>query len=79
MTVIDLEKVKAAREAPDGDLVDRDQYGRPMYRFSVEYQFDGKQWDFHIDAYSLEDAERRVAAMREGLTVYGQVYGVVPA
>lgn len=74
MTVIDLQKVKADREAPDADCTCRDQYGRPMFRFGVEYEFEGKLWDFHIDAYSLEDAERRVAAMRENQAVYGQTY-----
>lgn len=74
MTVIDLLQIKADREAPDADCTQRDDYGRPMYRFGIEYEMDGTIDTFSIMAYSLEDAERRARAIRDGATVYGQIY-----
>jgi len=76
MTVIDLQQIKAAREAPDTDCTERDQYGRPMKRFGLEYEMGGKLFVVHIDAYDLEDAERHAKAMREGISVYGQIYSL---
>lgn len=79
MDVIDLNKVRNDREAPDAECVTNDGFGRPMYQFGVEYELDGSEWTMSIWAYSLEDAQRRVAAIRDTATVYGQIFGVIPA
>lgn len=79
MTVIDLQKVKADREAPDADCIKRDEYGRPLYTFGLEYELDGKTFTVSIVAPSMDEAERHASSMRNSVTVYGQIYSVVPA
>jgi hypothetical protein len=78
MTVIDLQQIKADREAPDADCTERDEYGRPLYTFGIEYELDGDLYTASIIAPSLEEAERHAAAMRNGVTVYGQIYRIIP-
>lgn len=72
--IIDLQSARANREAPDRDCTSTDSFGRPMYLFGLEYRIDGRTWSVMLEAYSLDDAVRRVAAMREGLQIYGQIY-----
>lgn len=76
---IDLGAARAARERPDADCVRKDDYGRPLYLFALEYKMDGKTWGTDVWAYSWDDAENRVAGMRESLTVLGQIQAIVPA
>ncbi|WPJ67993.1 hypothetical protein STOPSMEL_17 [Sinorhizobium phage StopSmel] len=73
MTIVDLQQVKDQREGPDADCLLRDNYGRPMGLFGFEYQVDGRRWSFTIEAYSHEDAERRIAAIRESVNFLGQL------
>ena len=55
----------------------RDERGRPMYEYLIEYEFEGKTLsDGNIWAYSEEDAERRIAAIRSTLELKGQLFGV---
>jgi hypothetical protein len=74
VTIIDLTRIRADREKPDKEFIRRDQHGIEMYQFSLEYSMDGKTWSNELWAYSVEDAERRVKAMRGTLTVAGQLY-----
>ncbi|MCO5129753.1 MAG: hypothetical protein M9932_04215 [Xanthobacteraceae bacterium] len=74
MSVINLDQARAAREQPDADHIQQDQFGRPMYRFALSYEMGGKEWGSEVWAYSFDDAEHRVAAMRESLSVAGQVH-----
>lgn len=66
-----------AKPAPE--MLKTDQHGRLMAKFLLEYTMDGKKFAADIWAYSIEDAERRVEAMRESLTVVGQLYAVIEA
>ena len=75
--LFDLNQARTAREQPDPEHVQRDQFGRPMYRFALAYEMGGKTWGADVWAYSFEDAERRVAAMRASLSVTGQVHAEV--
>lgn len=75
--VVDLNQARAARERPDAEHVRQDQFGRPMYRFALTYEMDGSTWGADLWAYSFEDAERRVAAMRDTLGVAGQVHAEI--
>lgn len=75
--VVDLNQARAARERPDAEHVRQDQFGRPMYRFALTYEMDGSRWGTGLWAYSFEDAERRVAAMRDSLSVAGQVHAEI--
>lgn len=72
--LFDLNQVRTAREQPDPEHVQRDQFGRPMFRFALAYEMNGRTWGTDVWAYSFEDAERRVAAMRVSLSVAGQVH-----
>jgi hypothetical protein len=73
MSVIELLQARAARERPDAEHVRNDEFGRPMYRFALSYEMDGKDWCTEVWVYSFEDAGTRVAAMSRTLTVQGQI------
>lgn len=64
----------SSAEMPGVEHLRHDDYGRPMYRFALSYEMDGKDWCAEVWAYSFEDAENRVAAMSRTLTVQGQVH-----
>jgi hypothetical protein len=76
---ISLAAERNKREQPDPEFVRKDDFGRPLYAFALEYQMDGGTWSTQVWAYSHEDAEARVAAMRESLAVRGQLFGMTPA
>lgn len=76
--VIDLSERRAAREAPDADCIRHDDFGRPLYLFGLQYRFAEALWAIDLWAYSFDDAAARVAAMRDSLTVFGQIMGHVP-
>lgn len=77
MSVIRLSDIRASRNNPSPEHVHQDQFGRAMYRFALGYDMDGQDWCTHIWAYSIEDAEARVAAMARTLIVLGQVHAEV--
>ena len=77
--VIDLNEKRNARELPDPEFAMKDGFGRALYTFGVEYHMDNATWSFNLWAYSFEDAERRVAAIREDGKVYGQIMETRPA
>ena len=77
---INLAAERNKREAPDPQFVKKDDFGRPMYAYCCSYDMDGKQWGgVTIWAYSLEEAQRRMEAIRETGRVDGQLMGAVPA
>lgn len=76
---IDLTAERNKRTQPDPEFVRKDDYGRPLYLFTLDYEFDGGQWSTDLWAYSQDDAEARVAAMRSTLSVAGQIFGKIPA
>jgi hypothetical protein len=76
---IDLAAERNKREAPDPEFVRKDDFGRMLYTFLLSYEMDGARWTNEVWAYSFEDAEARVAAMRANLKVDGQAFSVVPA
>lgn len=76
--VIDLNEKRNERERPDPEFVLRDDFGRPMFTFGVEYRMDDRRWSFHLIAYSWEDAEKRAEAIRANGKVYGQIMSRVP-
>jgi hypothetical protein len=76
--VIDLNAEREKRDGPDPEFIRRDDFGRPMYLFGLDYAFHGKEWMIELWAYSFEDAEARVEAMRSSLRVMAQKYAEVP-
>lgn len=77
--IVDLATERNKRDEPDPALVMRDDFGRLLYLFGLDYEFDGREWMTELWAYSFEDAEARVAAMRQSLKVVGQKMSEVPA
>lgn len=77
--IIDLNAMRAARSGPDPEFVRKDDYGRPMYVFCLEYEMDANHWSIQLWAYDLEDAKRRCAAIRKSGEVQYQIMGIRPA
>jgi len=77
--IIDLNAERNKRAEPDPEFVRHDDYGRPLYHFGLQYEMDGKRWAAEIWAYDFADAEARVTAMRESLTLLGQTFEMIPA
>lgn len=78
-TIIDLQAERNARERPAPEFIRFDDHGRTLGCFALDYQMDGAAWSINVWAYSFDDADMRVAAMRETLTLAGQIHEVVPA
>lgn len=79
--LIDLAAERNKRDAPDPQFVRTDDFGRPMYAYSVRYAtMDGKQWGgVTIWAYDFAEALRRMEAIRASGKVDGQLMAEVPA
>jgi hypothetical protein len=77
--IVDLNAMRAARDGPDPEFMRKDDFGRPMYVFAVEYQMGNGEWMTQLWAYDLEDARRRCAAIRESGAVQYQIMGMQPA
>lgn len=77
--IIDLSAERNKRAEPDPQFVRQDDYGRKLYTFLLSYEMDGKQWATELWAYDEADAQARVDAMRQSLTVDGKLFGEVPA
>lgn len=77
MAIVDLGEVRSRREqaanGPDPDCIVYDGEGRAMGIFAVDWEHDGRRWTVQIAAYDWADAEARVASMKAGLHVTGQV------
>ena len=78
-TIIDLTAERNRRAEPDPEFIRHDDYGRPLYTFLLNYEMNGGRWQTQVWAYDQADAEARVAAMRESLTVLGKAFSCVPA
>ena len=76
--VIDLAQERDNRNGPDAEFRKQDDFGRPMFLYGLSYEMDGSEWAMEVWAYSQEDAENRVRAMRDSLTLFGQIYRRIP-
>lgn len=76
---IDINAERTKRAQPDAEFRSTDEYGRPYFKFTAEYRFDGR--DYAIDFWALDEAEAkaRVEAMRGGLQYEGQLFSSRPA
>jgi hypothetical protein len=77
MRVIYLERHRALAERPDPCFAACDEDGRDFFKYALQYELDGKIWAADIWAYSFDDAERRVHAMRNSVAVLGQLHSEV--
>ncbi|OYD01020.1 hypothetical protein AMK08_PB00090 (plasmid) [Rhizobium sp. N4311] len=62
MNVLMFPRVRHDRNAPDPAFVTTDGDNRKLYRFALQYEMGAKSWASEIWAYSVQDAEERVAA-----------------
>jgi len=76
--IVDIAAVRAALDGPDRECITEDREGRPMYLFALDWTFEGKPWTVQIWAYDWADAEARVGAMCDSLTVTGRVHAQGP-
>lgn len=76
--VIDLCRERTKREAPDPEFVTMVD-GVEWFAFSASYEDGDTAYSFSFWARDHEDAERRVALMRDGLKIDGQLFAVIPA
>lgn len=77
--MIDFNAERDKRFGPDPEFVKRDDFGRKMFLFALEYEMGGDSWGAEVWAYDHEDAQRRVEAMRASLKVLGMMYRMAPA
>ncbi|CCM77115.1 conserved hypothetical protein [Rhizobium mesoamericanum STM3625] len=75
--IIDLNAERDKRNAPDAEHIRTDQFGRQMFQYLCDYRMNDSVWSLRIWAYSQEDAEARIEAIRGSLAYLGQLYTVV--
>jgi hypothetical protein len=71
--VIDINKAKAERDAPDADCVISDGNGGQLYLYAIDYRLDGREFTATIAARSFPEAERHARAMRKSASVAGWI------
>lgn len=64
---------------PDAAFVRRDEYGRPIYCYIIEYQHQGGTYGLDFWAYSDAEAMDHVLSMIATMTFVGQKFGEYPA
>lgn len=75
---VDLSRVRNERAEPGAEFRRRDEFGRTLYCFALEYEMAGSRWGVDVWAYDWADADARVAGMRASLRVLGKVFEEVP-
>jgi hypothetical protein len=81
--VIDFAAARAAREAeptPEAQFIRKDEYGRDLFCYALEYAFEDRRRVFHVWAYDYDEAKRIATAISAGtVIVLGQLYAEIPA
>lgn len=77
--VIRLVSARAKLDKPDEFATKKDDFGRPIFLFLLEYRMDGQDYGAEVWAYHWADAMERVKAMRKSLKVIGQAFTKLPA
>lgn len=76
---IDFQRYKNERDI-DPEFIMTDDFGQRLYLHALSYEFDGSTWGgVTVWAYSMEDAQKRVDAMRESIMLLGQLSAIIPA
>lgn len=83
-SVIDLELARQHKQAikdstPDPHLVRYDEYGRPLYCFTLEYEHQGATYGLDFWTYSEADARDHLLSMIATITYVGQKLSEIPA
>lgn len=77
--IINLDERRAGKDRPDADCIRKDEHGRELYLFALEYQMTDGAYAAEVWAYDWRDAENRIAAMRETLVMRGQMHSIIPS
>lgn len=77
--IIDLTAERDKRDGPDPEFVSVDEYGRKLFTYMLDYDLGDEQYSTQLVAYSMEDAQKHVDAMRKSLCLAGQLYSVIPS
>lgn len=72
--IIDMNERRNAAEKPDAENIRKDEFGRPLYRFLLEYKHADGVWGLDLWAYDFADAEAKAASISKGVTVVGQAF-----
>ena len=75
--VTDINQYRTAKAQPDPEFVSRDDYGRALYTFLVDYDFGEKTFSFELIAYDEEDARAKIAAIRGSARYEGKLFSRV--
>jgi len=76
--VINLAEIRARDLEPDPDCVCEDAEGIPLYCFAIDYRHGGHSFTLTLWAYSWEDADERLKAIRATGAVVGKIVSVTP-
>jgi len=72
--IISLKEYRNKISSDYTKFIKTDQDGITMYKYVLSYNLEGSWWSgVTVWAYSFEDAELRVAAMKESLNLDGQL------
>ncbi|MEK1896733.1 MAG: hypothetical protein AAAB20_26240 [Rhizobium sp.] len=75
--IIDLNAERDKRNGPDQQHIITDQFGNRMFEYLCDYRMNDSTWSMRIWAYSQDDAEARIEAIRGSLGYLGQLHSVV--
>jgi hypothetical protein len=76
--IIDLSAERNRREEPDPEFVTADEYGRKLYTFLASYDVGDKCFSLRFIAYDEDDAQAKVAGMRESIRYDGKLFSSIP-
>lgn len=77
--VIDIKAARERRDGPHPAFVSTDDEGETVYLFWADYHHAGQTLTLEIWARDFEAAEQHVQALRDSLTVLGQVMDEIDA
>lgn len=77
MTPIDINAERNKRTMPDPSLCKKDDFGRVLLPFTCSYQMPDGEYALILMAYTYEDAEAKMKALRESGRVEGMLMGTV--
>ena len=77
MTIIDLGRERAKRNAPDSNCISRDADGNPIFKFSLTYRCGNRRFSVDIWARDWKHADAHLKAIKSGAWIDGMVVAEV--
>tara|TARA_R110000868_G_scaffold15379_1_gene70224 strand:+ start:111 stop:374 length:264 start_codon:yes stop_codon:yes gene_type:complete len=78
-SIHNLNEERSRRDGPDPEHVFLDDHGQKWYKFVVDYEDVDRTYSFIIWAHDMEDAQRRLALIKDNSEITGQIYTMVDA